>query len=296
LYDQRRGVCLLGRDRLGIRPLFYARHRGRVYFASEIKALLAIPGFSPRVNAAALDEYLSLRYSSGEESIFHGVYRLPPGATLRLDLPDDPPRRFWHFDMRPAPVPLTEATERLDELIADSVRLRLMSDVPLGMYLSGGVDSSLILALMARELASPVRTYSIGFGLPLDESEAARDLAGRFGAEHTDVMLPRDAYGLLPEVVAALDEPLGDIIVLPTFYLSRVAGRTVKVVLTGKARTRSSARTCTSTVWRVTPSTAIGARRRCGRSFRRRSQGFPCACSIGCFHIPIRSGKQEERG
>src|SRR6185369_16980991 len=118
--------------------------------------------------------------------------------------------------------------------IAESVRLRLMSDVPLGMYLSGGVDSSLILALMARELASPVRTFSIGFGLPLDESEAARDLAGRFGAEHTDVVLPRDAYGLLPEVVAALDEPLGDIIVLPTFYLSRVAGRTVKVVLTGE--------------------------------------------------------------
>ena len=234
LYDERRGTCLLGRDRLGIRPLFYARHRGRVYFASEIKALLAIPGFSPGVNAAALDEYLSLRYSSGEESIFHGVYRLPPGATIRLDLPDDPPRSFWHFGTRPAQIPLTEATERLDELIAESVRLRLMSDVPLGMYLSGGVDSSLILALMARELASPVRTFSIGFGLPLDESEAARDLAGRFGAEHTDVVLPRDAYGLLPEVVAALDEPLGDIIVLPTFYLSRVAGRTVKVVLTGE--------------------------------------------------------------
>jgi asparagine synthase (glutamine-hydrolysing) len=177
LYDERRGTCLLGRDRLGIRPLFYARHRGRVYFASEIKALLAIPGFSPGVNAAALDEYLSLRYSSGEESIFHGVYRLPPGATIRLDLPDDPPRSFWHFGTRPAQIPLTEATERLDELIAESVRLRLMSDVPLGMYLSGGVDSSLILALMARELASPVRTFSIGFGLPLDESEAARELA-----------------------------------------------------------------------------------------------------------------------
>ena len=234
LYDEKRGLALLARDRLGIRPLFYAEHQSRVYFASEIKALLEIPGFSPEVNPDALDQYLSLRYSFGEHSMLAGVKRLPPGTTLRLDVSGAVPQPFWRLPNEPRAMPLEEAADRLDALLLESVRLRLMSDVPLGMYLSGGVDSGVILALMARELAHPVRTFSIGFGLPLDETDVAADLARRFGASHTEVRLPTDAYQALPDIVAGLDEPLGDIITVPTYFLSRTARQHVKVVLTGE--------------------------------------------------------------
>jgi asparagine synthase (glutamine-hydrolysing) len=234
LYDERRQVCLLARDRLGIRPLFYASHAGRIYFASEIKALLAIPGFSPRVNAGALDQYLALRYSSGPQSMFEGIYRLPPGTTLRLDVSGASPQPFWRLPQATVSMPEEEAVERLDQLLADSVQLRLMSDVPLGMYLSGGVDSGLILALMARYMPDPVRTFSIGFDLPIDECAAAREVARQFGAQHTEVLLPRDAYRLVPAITAMMDEPLGDMIVVPTYFLSKTAAQSVKVALTGE--------------------------------------------------------------
>src|SRR5688572_3497485 len=234
LYDQRRRACLLARDRLGIRPLYYAADRGRIYFASEIKALLGIPGFRATVDRGALDQYLSLRYSFGEQTMLEGVRRLPPGSTLRLDQPGPAPQAFWRLPREQRQVPVAEAADRLDQLLSESVRLRLMSDVPLGMYLSGGVDSSVILALMARELSQPVRTFSIGFGLPLDETDTARELAQRFGAQHTEIRLPSNAFELLPSVVTALDEPLGDVITLPTYFLSRHAAKDVKVVLTGE--------------------------------------------------------------
>jgi asparagine synthase (glutamine-hydrolysing) len=234
LYDEKRGAALVARDRLGIRPLFYAEHEGRMYFASEIKALLEIPGFSPEVNPEALDQYLSLRYSSGEQSMLAGVRRLPPGSSLRLDVAGAAPRTFWRLPTEQRAIPLEEAAERLDSLLAESVRLRLMSDVPLGMYLSGGVDSAVILALMARQTGQAVRTFSIGFGLPLDETEIAAGLARQFGAQHTEIRLPSNAYEALPDVVAGLDEPLGDIITLPTYFLSRAAAPHVKVVLTGE--------------------------------------------------------------
>jgi asparagine synthase (glutamine-hydrolysing) len=234
LYDEKRGAALIARDRLGIRPLFYAAYQGRVYFGSEIKALLEIPGFSPEVNPEAFDQYLSLRYSSGEDSMLTGVRRLPPGTTLRLDVPGATPKVFWRLPTMQRPIALQDAADQLDKLLSESVRLRLMSDVPLGMYLSGGVDSAVILALMAREQGQPVRTFSIGFGLPLDETEIAAGLARQFGASHTEIRLPSNAYEALPDVVAGLDEPLGDIITLPTFFLSRAAAQHVKVILTGE--------------------------------------------------------------
>jgi asparagine synthase (glutamine-hydrolysing) len=234
LYDERRGVGLLARDRLGIRPLYYAEHRGRLYFASEITALKGIPGFAPDIDPFALDEFLSLRYSSGEQSTLTGVRRLLPGATLRLDIAGAEPRRFWQIPEEQRPCSIAEAAEQLDSLLSESVRLRLMSDVPIGMYLSGGIDSGVILALMARERGQRVRTFSIGFGLPLDETDSAAELARRFDAEHTEVRLPTRAFEALPDVVGKLDEPLGDIIILPTYYLSRAAASHVKVVLTGE--------------------------------------------------------------
>jgi asparagine synthase (glutamine-hydrolysing) len=234
LHDEQRRRCLLGRDRLGIRPLFYTKVGTRIFFASEIKALLRVPGFSPQPDPTALDQYLSLRYSFGEQSMLRGVNRLPPGTTLRLD--NDPlhPQRYWDVPIDPRPWTEEDATERLDELLRESVRMRLMSDVPVGMYLSGGVDSGLILALLSRVAREPVRTFSIGFELPIDERQSASDVAESFGAKHTEIILNRDSFSALPEIVRCLDEPLGDAIIVPTYFLSKTAARDVKVALTGE--------------------------------------------------------------
>jgi asparagine synthase (glutamine-hydrolysing) len=234
LHDERRRRCLLGRDRLGIRPLFYTRVGRQLYFASEIKALVGVPGFSAEPDPTALDQYLSLRYSFGEQSMLRGVRRLPPGSTLRLDDDTLRPRRYWDVPIEPRRWSEADAVGRLDELVRESVRMRLMSDVPVGMYLSGGVDSGLILALLAREVGQPVRTFSIGFDLPIDERRSARAVAETFGAKHTEVVLSRGAFTELPEIVRCLDEPLGDAIVVPTYFLSKTAARDVKVVLTGE--------------------------------------------------------------
>jgi asparagine synthase (glutamine-hydrolysing) len=234
VYDERRRHCLLARDRLGIRPLFYATIGSRLFFASEIKALAGAPGFSPALDPTALDQYLSLRYSFGEQTMLRGVRRLPPGTTLRLDEEPLRPRRYWEAPIEPRRWSEEDAADRLDELLRESVRMRLMSDVPVGMYLSGGVDSGLILALLARDAPQAIRTFSIGFDLPLDERRAAGALAQEFGAKHTEVVLDRGAFTALPEIVRGLDEPLGDAIVVPTYFLAKTAARDVKVVLTGE--------------------------------------------------------------
>ena len=234
LHDERHRRCLLGRDRLGIRPLFYTKIGTQLYFASEIKALVGVPGFSAEIDPTALDQYLSLRYSFGEQAMLRGVRRLPPGTTLRLDEDALRPQRYWDVPIEPRRWSEADAVGRLDELLRESVQMRLMSDVPVGMYLSGGVDSGLILALLAREARQPVRTFSIGFDLPIDERRSAGAVAKAFGASHTEVVLGRDAFTELPEIVRCLDEPLGDAIVLPTYFLSKTAARDVKVVLTGE--------------------------------------------------------------
>ena len=234
LHDERRRRCLLARDRLGIRPLFYTKVGRQLYFASEIKALLEVPGFSAELDPTALDQYLSLRYSFGEQAMLRGIRRLPPGTTLRLDEDTLDPRRYWDVPIEPRRWSEPDAVGRLDELLRESVRMRLMSDVPVGMYLSGGVDSGLILALLAREARQPVRTFSIGFDLPIDERRSAGAVAQTFGAKHTEVVLGRDAFTALPEIVRCLDEPLGDAIIVPTYFLSKSAARDVKVVLTGE--------------------------------------------------------------
>lgn len=234
IYDQNRKRCLLARDRVGIRPLFYTTVQGKLYFASELKALLAVPGTSRQVDPQALDQYLSLRYSSGEQTMLAGCRRLPPGCLMVIDESHTDIKRYWDVSLQPQATSEYDAIERLDELLSDSVQKRLMSDVPLGMYLSGGIDSNLILALMARESSSAVKTFSVTFGLPLDETEASRSIAKQFGTDHTELRLPRDSYQLLPDIVRMMDEPLGDVITIPTYFLSQEARKSVKVVLTGE--------------------------------------------------------------
>ncbi len=234
LYDENKRVCFLARDRLGIRPLFYTSVGDQRYFASEIKSLLKVPGIDREIDPMALDQFLSLRYSFGERTMLSGIRRLPPGCTILLHGESRRIDRYWEPEYAPQHMNLQDATDRLDELLVDSVRSRLMSDVPLGMYLSGGVDSALILALMAKETSTPVKTYSVGFGLDLDETSAAKDIADEHGADHTEISLPRDSFLRLPEIVRMIDEPLGDMIIIPTYFLSREASKNVKVILTGE--------------------------------------------------------------
>lgn len=235
IHDQRQQIGFLARDRMGIRPLFYTEVGGRHFFASEIKALLQVPGVDFAVDPMALDQYLSLRYSFGEQTMLSGVHRLPPGCSMTFDRSGTPTiERYWQARYDETPIPEEEAADRLDELLQDSVRSRLMSDVPLGMYLSGGLDSALILALMAKVSSQPVRTFSIGFGLELDETAEAARIAETFGADHTELRLASDSFRQLPEIVRTMDEPLGDMIIVPTYNLSREARQHVKVILTGE--------------------------------------------------------------
>lgn len=234
IHDQKRNRCLLARDRTGIRPLFYTTVKGRIYFASELKALLQVPGITREVDPQALDQYLSLRYSSGERTMIAGCQRLPPGCSMVIDANGMGIQRYWELRLAPQPCNEAESIDRLDALLQDSVKQRLMSDVPLGMYLSGGIDSNLILALMARESSKAVKTFSLTFGLPLDETEASRSIASQFNTDHTEIRLPRDSYQSLPEIVRMMDEPLGDAIVIPTYFLAQEARKQVKVVLTGE--------------------------------------------------------------
>lgn len=234
LFDARAGRLLLARDRLGIRPLYYAERAGLLLFASELKALLRSGLVAPRVRVAALDRYLSLRYAFGAGSMIDGVERLPAAHVLEWTRGSEPRlRRYWKVPEPDPEVPFQAAVEELDGLLRDSVRRRLESDVPLGIYLSGGVDSTLVVALAAAA-TSQLETFSIGFGLELDETAAASATAERFGARHTEIRLEADSYRQLPAIAAALDEPIGDGIVVPTYCLARAARRKVAVVLTGE--------------------------------------------------------------
>lgn len=234
LYDQRQRRGLLARDRLGIRPLLFTELGGRLYFASELKALVGLPGFTPLVEPRAVDQYLALRYVAGERTMLRDVRRLAPGTLMHLSPQQRRTQRWWSVPLAPQRWRPAEAEAALDTLLRESVAMRLMSDVPLGMFLSGGIDSALILALMSRLGDGPVHACTIGFGLPLDETASARAIARHFRAHHDEIVLPRDAFQHLPHVVSMLDEPIGDIIILPTFWLASHAARSVKVVLTGE--------------------------------------------------------------
>jgi asparagine synthase (glutamine-hydrolysing) len=241
LWDERRRRLLLARDRFGIKPLFYTRSDpGRTLaFASELTALALAADRAPELDPAALEAYLAFNSIPGPLSILAGYHKLPPGHVL---LAEEGAVRVERF-ARPAPVAAAEvrsdgSAALVDELLArlrDSVRAHLIADVPVGVLLSGGIDSSLITALAAREVGGGLRTFSIAFREPtFDESARARTVSERFGTEHHPLVVEPDAVALLPRVVQALDEPLGDSSLLPTFLVSELAAGEVKVVLTGE--------------------------------------------------------------
>ncbi len=236
LWDERRGIMLVGRDRIGIKPLYYVEAGGRLLFASELKSLLQLPDVERRINWASVNHLLTSLSTPGTESILAGVHKLPPAHVLTLRL-DGSRRlvRYWELEFQPD-YGHAEAyfAERLRELLEESVELHLMSDVPLGAFLSGGLDSSSVVACMARRSERPVKTFSIGFREQgFDEAAAARRVAEQFGTEHTELILDPKIEDLVQDIAWHLDEPFGDSSAIPTYMVSKLAADEVKVVLSG---------------------------------------------------------------
>lgn len=234
------GSLLLARDPFGKKPLYYAEGRGCFGFASELQALMQIPGFDSSIDRDALALYLLLQYVPAPWSIFRGARKLPPGATLELDSTGAEPRieKYYGFKTsEPALGCLRNVENACDELrarVTAAVEKRLISDVPLGAFLSGGVDSSLVVAIMTRELGRDVQTFSIGYrGTEETEHHFAAEVASHLGTQHHEHLLMPDALELVEHLAQVLDEPNGDSSCLPTFLLAKYTRAHVTVALSG---------------------------------------------------------------
>ncbi|HEX7086290.1 MAG TPA: asparagine synthase (glutamine-hydrolyzing) [Vicinamibacterales bacterium] len=236
IWDRRRRTLLLARDRLGIKPLFYAQRGSTLYFASEVKALLQVPAIDRQLDWQAVGHLFAALSTPPDRSILAGVRKLEPARTLVAG-PGRPPvvRRYWEIRFEPDRTSTEgELCERLRAHLDAAVREHLASDVPLGAFLSGGIDSSAVVATMARLGVAPIRTFSIGFSERThDELAYARRVARVFGTEHHELVLEPDVLGVLDDLVWHLDEPFGDSSAIPTFMVSRLAARHVTVVLSG---------------------------------------------------------------
>ncbi len=238
LWDDRRRRLLVLRDRLGEKPLYYTVDRDRIAFCSEIKSLLQVPGVGREVSPDALHAYLTFQYNPGRRTIFRDVQRLKPGAMLVIDATGVQERTYWEVPAEPGP-DWSEARwiDEVRELLRDAVRRRLLSEVPLGAFLSGGIDSSTVVGLMAGLVDHPVKTFSVGFAIGggYDEREHAERVARHFGTEHRTLVVDSvDVERLLARTVHSLDEPVADFAAIPTFLISEFARRHVTVVLTGE--------------------------------------------------------------
>ena len=239
LYDRRDGRFLLARDRLGKKPMHYALVDGRFAFGSEIKALLRVPWISRDHDLRAAGEYMVYGNVAGTRSIYAAIRKLDPGERLLLDTRAGvlAPRIERYFAPDPAPDPRLDEREWLDALdreIAEAVRLRLISDVPLGAFLSGGIDSSLVVAHMARLVPGKVKTFCIGFReTGWDESRHAQAVADHLGTDHATEFVTPDAAAMLPELAATFDEPFADPSAIPTWYVAQMTRRHVTVALSG---------------------------------------------------------------
>jgi len=239
IWDQTRGRLLLARDRFGKKPLTYAIHNDRLYFASEAKAILALPGVPREIDAQSLHRYLIFQYVPAPHSIYKGFHKLPPGHLLTLDAGQPrhaTPQAYWRLEPRPFDGTYEDARARLGELLTAAVEKRLVADVPLGAFLSGGIDSSIVVSLMRELGVSPLRTFSIGFpDRRYDETAFARQVAQRFQTEHHEHVVTPQAREVLDTLAYHYDEPFADSSAIPTYYVSRYTRESVTVALTGDA-------------------------------------------------------------
>ena len=239
LWDSRRKALFLARDRMGKKPLFYASLPDRFLFGSEIKTILQDPEFKPEPDIQAIHHYLAYQSVPSPYCAFKGVRKLPPACCLLLENGQETIRRYWklsyHDKLRCDGEDSVEALQKdVIDRLREAIRVRLMSDVPLGAFLSGGVDSSIVVALMAGLMDRPVKTFSIGFHEEeYNELPYARMVADRYGTEHHEFLVTPDATAIFPELVWHYNEPFADSSAIPTYYVSKLAREYVTVVLTG---------------------------------------------------------------
>ena len=237
IWDEPRRRLLIARDRLGKKPVFYTTDSDGIAFASEPKAFLADPSFSSTPNPVALSAYLTYQYVPAPMSAFEGVHKLPPAHYLLVEDGCVTVRRYWKLSYgNKRNITEAEAVDELRSRLREAVRIRLVSDVPLGAFLSGGIDSSAIVALMSELGAAPVRTFSIGFHeKEYDELEYARLVAKRYETQHEEFVVRPNALEILPRLVWHYNEPFADSSAIPTFLLSELTRRYVTVALNGDA-------------------------------------------------------------
>jgi len=236
LWDSNNRRLLLARDRLGIKPLYVYRDAEKLVFGSEVKAILAHPRIDRTLCLDALDHYLAFGMVPGQHSIFERIEKLPPAHVLVATAGDSTqaPKRYWQLQFQPRQRSLAEWQEAIRAKLSETVRLHMIADVPVGAFLSGGVDSSIIVALAARSTSEPLQTFSMGFHeQQFSELPFAKEVAQQFGTRHTEEIVTPQAIELLDDLAHYYDEPFADASAVPTLLVSRLASRRVKVVLTG---------------------------------------------------------------
>ena len=235
VWDTRSRKLLLARDRVGKKPLFYYRDQERFVFASEIKAILKDPLIPKKPDPQSIDHFLAFGYIPGSRTIFQGIYKLPAAHWLEIHGETVETERYWKLSYFPKhQLNLKDALVELQERFAEAVQVRLISDVPLGAFLSGGIDSSAVVAAMAKIMKEPVRTFSAGFDEEaFDERVFARQVANKFKTDHTELIVKASVVDLLPRIVWFYDEPFGDSSAIPSFAIAELTRKYVTVALNG---------------------------------------------------------------
>jgi asparagine synthase (glutamine-hydrolysing) len=239
LWDARRQRLLIGRDRLGIKPLYVLQDGAQLAFASEAKALLALPGVRAELDAGVVAGYLHVGYVAAPGCIFKGIRKLPPATLLSVEAGQVRQWRYWRLPAQMEQrMPERDWIDRVRTQMEESVRMQMVSDVPIGAFLSGGVDSSAVVGFMAKHSQQPIRTYAIGFDggeaeALYNELPYARRVAELFGTRHREILVKPDVISLLPKLLWHMDEPLSDTAFITTFLVSEFARQDVKVILSG---------------------------------------------------------------
>jgi asparagine synthase (glutamine-hydrolysing) len=240
IWDERRRQLILARDRAGKKPLFYCRSTTRLAFASEMKAFLAHPDFDIQIDPGAVPYYFRFGYVPHPQTFYKDVFHVPPGTIVTVDADGTiASRQYWHIEFPRSgdvrPITREAAASGVRDLVTAAVERRLVSDVPLGAFLSGGLDSTIVVGLMSRAMNEPVKTFSIGFDgdAAYDETAYARLVAERFGTEHTEFRVAPSAISLIDTLLWHHDGPFGDSSAVPTYIVSRLTRQQVTVVLTG---------------------------------------------------------------
>jgi asparagine synthase (glutamine-hydrolysing) len=237
IWDDRNKSLFLARDRVGIKPLYFSQSRNSVVFASEIKAILADPEVKAEVRTDMIDRFLTFDYLPGEETLFKNIYKLSPGHSLSFRARKSYKRQYWDLHFEPSPTTFRQAKSRLLHLLEESVALHMISDVPVGFLLSGGVDSTAMLALAAGKTSHPISSYTIGFSDPqtTDERPYARLAAQKYGSEHHETTINADQFAeFLPKYIWHMEEPVCEPPAVALYYVSKLAKQFIKVLISGE--------------------------------------------------------------